>query len=80
MIYLLYDIENSFDIDTEKENKSKAHKKTIRLRNIHTKKILKFDSRESCAKFFNTSVRSLNNFINGDVQSKIFADYRYIKR
>lgn len=70
--------EFGIDIDTEKENKSKAHKKTIRLRNIHTKKILKFDSRESCAEFFGTTVQSLNRFINGQVQSKIFSDYKYI--
>ena len=72
--------EFGIDIDTEKENKSKAHKKTIRLRNIHTKKILKFDSRESCADFFGTTVQSLNRFINGKVQSKIFSDYKYINR
>ena len=72
--------EFGIDIDTEKENKSKAHKKTIRLRNIHTKKILKFDSRESCAEFFGTTVQSLNRFINGKVQSKIFSDYKYINR
>ena len=68
------------DIQHTREKISKGTQKPIKLKNIKTKKILKFDSRETCAKFFNTSVRSLNNFINGDVQSKIFADYRYIKR
>ena len=72
--------EFEIDIQQTSEKISKGTQKSIKLKNIKTKKILKFDSRESCAQFFNTSVRSLNNFINGDVQSKIFADYRYIKR
>ena len=72
--------EFGIDIQQTSEKISKGTQKPIKLKNIKTKKILKFDSRESCAKFFNTSVRSLNNFINGDVQSKIFSDYRYIKR
>ena len=71
-----------FRIDTQhtSEKISNAKQKPIKLKNIKTKKILKFDSRESCAEFFGVSVRSLNNFINGDVKSKIFAEYRYIKR
>ena len=72
--------EFGIDIQKTSEKISKGTQKPIKLKNTKTKKILKFDSRESCAQFFNTSVRSLNNFINGDVQSKIFSDYRYIKR
>ena len=53
--------------------------KPIRLRNIHTKEILKFDSRESCAEFFGVSVLSLRKFINGDVTSRTFSDYKYLK-
>lgn len=55
-------------------------KKPIRLRNIKTKKILKFDSRESCAEFFGTTVHSLNNFVKGKVKSSIaLKDYKVLK-
>lgn len=72
--------EIGIDIENTRAKKSEAKKKPIRLKNIHTKKILKFDSRESCAEFFVTTVQSLNRFINGQVQSKIFSDYKYINR
>ena len=70
--------EFGIDIENTRAKKSESKKKTIRLKNIKTKKILKFDSRESCAEFFGTTVQSLNRFINGKVQSKIFSDYKYI--
>ena len=72
--------EFGIDIQRTSEKISKTKQKPIKLKNIKTNKIMKFDSRETCAQFFNTSVRSLNNFINGDVQSKIFADWKFIKR
>ena len=71
--------EFGIDIQHTSEKISKSAQKSIRLKNIKTKKILKFDSRESCAQFFNTSVRSLNRFISGDVNSRAFKDYKYIK-
>lgn len=71
--------EFGIDIENTSAKKSEAKKKPIRLRNIHTKKILKFDSRESCAEFFGTTVLSLRKFINGDVNSRAFKDYKYLK-
>ena len=71
--------EFGIDIEETRAKKSEAKKKPIRLRNIHTKKILKFDSRESCAEFFGTTVLSLRKFINGDVNSRAFKDYKYLK-
>lgn len=70
--------EFGIDIQQTSEKISNAKQKPIKLKNIKTKKILKFDSRESCAEFFGTTVQSLNRFINGKVQSKIFSDYKYI--
>ena len=67
------------DIDETSAKKAAVKKKPIRLRNIHTKEILKFDSRESCAEFFGVSVLSLRKFINGDVTSRTFSDYKYLK-
>ena len=71
--------EFGIDIDETSAKKAAVKKKPIRLRNIHTKEILKFDSRESCAEFFGVSVLSLRKFINGDVTSRTFSDYKYIK-
>ncbi|MDY5853388.1 MAG: hypothetical protein SPK28_04090, partial [Bacilli bacterium] len=65
--------------EDERKQRSESAKKPIRLRNIKTKKILKFDSRESCAEFFGTTVLSLRRFINGEVKSKTFKDYKVLK-
>lgn len=67
------------DIQQTSEKISKKKQKPIKLKNIKTKKILKFDSRESCAEFFGVTTRSLNRFINDDVQSRAFKDYKYLK-
>ena len=69
--------EFGIDIDTEKQNRCNAHKKTIRLRNIHTKKILKFDSIESCAEFFNTSISTVKNWKKG-ATPRVFTDYKLL--
>lgn len=58
---------------------SEIKKKPIRLRNIKTKKILRFDSRESCAEFFGIHVYTLRRFINGEGQSKTLKDYKVLK-
>ena len=65
--------------EDERKKMSECKKKPIRLRNIKTKKILKFDSRESCAEFFGITVYSLRKFINGDVNSRAFKDYKVLK-
>ena len=65
--------------EEEIKKMSELHKKPIRLRNIHTKKILKFDSRESCAEFFGINVYTLRRFINGEGQSKSLKDYKVLK-
>lgn len=67
------------DIQQTSEKISKSAQKPIRLKNIKTNEILKFDSRETCAEFFGVTTRSLNRFINGDVQSRTFSDYKYLK-
>ena len=71
--------EIGIDIENNRAKKSEAKKKPIRLRNIHTKKILKFDSRESCAEFFGVSGFSLRKFINGDEKIRAFKEYKYLK-
>ena len=72
---------DEFGIDIEETSAKKAavKKKPIRLRNIHTKKILKFDSHESCAEFFGVSGFSLRKFINGDEKIRAFKEYKYLK-
>lgn len=65
--------------EEERKQRSETAKKPIRLRNIKTKKILKFDSRESCAEFFRISVLTLRRFINGEVQIKALKDYKVLK-
>ena len=71
---------NNREISEEERIKMReCKKKPIRLRNIKTKKILKFDSRESCAEFFGTTVQTLRRFINGEGQSKTLKDYKVLK-
>ena len=69
--------EFGIDIDTEKENKSKAHKKTIKVKNKITNKIIKFDCIESCAEFFNTSIGTVKNWKNG-ATPRVFTDYKLL--
>ena len=54
-------------------------KKPIRLKNINTGEIFKFDSQQSCAKLFGVSDYSVCTFIKGKVQSRIFKDYEVLK-
>ena len=70
--------EIGIDIENTRAKISEAKKKPIRLRNIHSKKILKFDSIESCAEFFGVSGFSLRKFIKGDEKIRAFKDYKYI--
>ena len=66
--------------EDERKKMSECKKKPIRLRNIKTKKILKFDSRESCAEFFGINIYSLRRFIKGEVKSsRALKDYKVLK-
>ena len=69
--------EFGIDIDTEKQNRCNAHKKTIKVKNKITNKIIKFDSIESCAEFFNTSIRTVNNWKKG-ATPRVFTDYKLL--
>ena len=69
--------EFGIDIDTEKENRCNAHKKPIKVKNKITNKIIKFDSIESCAEFFNTSIGTVKNWKNG-ATPRVFTDYKLL--
>lgn len=65
------------DKEIEKENRSEAHKKTIKVKNKITNEIIKFDCIESCAEFFNTSIRTVNNWKKG-TKTRVFKDYKLL--
>ena len=69
--------EFGIDIDTEKQNRCNAHKKPIKIKNKITNKIIKFDCIESCAEFFNTSIRTVNNWKKG-ATPRVFTDYKLL--
>ena len=69
--------EFGIDIDTEKQNRCKAHKKTIKVKNKITNKIIKFDCIESCAEFFNTSIGTVKNWKKG-AKPSVFTDYKLL--
>ena len=69
--------EFGIDIDTEKQNRCNAHKKTIKVKNKITNKIIKFDSIESCAEFFNTSIGTVKNWKKG-ATPRVFTDYKLL--
>ena len=69
--------EFGIDIDTEKQNRCNAHKKPIKVKNKITNKIIKFDSIESCAEFFNTSIGTVKNLKKG-ATPRVFTDYKLL--
>ena len=69
--------EFGIDIDTEKQNRCNAHKKPIKVKNKITNKIIKFDSIESCAEFFNTSIGTVKNWKKG-ATPRVFTDYKLL--
>ena len=66
-------------INKRSEKMKEIKKKPIILKNKNTDEIFKFDSQQSCAKFFGVSDYSVSSFINCKVQSRKFNDYEILK-